>query len=45
MQIGTFINILSTVDIAYEPRHEKTFLRGLRIGKTHPGLLSYRSYK
>ena len=26
----------------YEPRHEKTCLRGLRLGKTQTGLLSYR---
>ena len=26
----------------YEPRHEKTCLRGLRPGKTQTGLLSYR---
>ena len=25
----------------YEPRHEKTFLRGLRPGKTQTGLLSW----
>ena len=27
----------------YEPRHEKTCLRGLRPGKTQTGLLSFRS--
>ena len=26
----------------YEPRHEKTCIRGLRQGKTQTGLLSYR---
>ena len=28
--------------LPYEPRHEKTCLRGLRPGKTHTGLLSQR---
>ena len=27
----------------FEPRHEKTCLRGFRPGKTHTGLLSYRN--
>ena len=28
--------------IPFEPRHEKTYLRGLRPGKTQTDLLSYR---
>ena len=36
----TYINYSK---IKFEPRHEKTCLRGLRPGKTQPGLLSYRS--
>ena len=27
----------------YEPRHEKTYLRGLRPGKIQTSLLSYRN--
>ena len=30
------------IKVKFEPRHEKTCLRGLRPGKTQTGLLSYR---
>ena len=34
--------LTGTVLLLYEPRHEKTCLRGFRPGKTQTGLLSYR---
>ena len=37
-------SVLSGVERpTYEPRHEKTCLRGLRPGRTHTGLRSHRS--
>ena len=34
--------LLGDLKVSYEPRHEKTCLRGFRPGKTQTGLLSYR---
>ena len=34
---------LKNVHTKYEPRHEKTWLRDFRLGKTQTGLCSYRS--
>ena len=35
--------VLEHKQFLYEPRHEKTSLRGLRPGKTQTGLLNYRN--
>ena len=39
------IGVWQRVYKVYEPRHEKTCLRGLRPGKSQTGLLSYRSQR
>ena len=33
---------IPTISVSFEPRHEKTCLRGLQPGKTQTGLLSYK---
>ena len=38
---GHVLIALNMYTLMYEPRHEKTCLRGLRPGKTQTGLLSY----
>ena len=35
-------NYFKCPTLRYEPRHEKTCLRGLQPGKTQTGMLSYR---